>query len=295
MKFKRTAALLCAALLLAGCSSSDSKPEKDSTIGGQSEATSVAQTEEKKEKEEEGFKETVIYDQDGLKVTATGMEKGFLGEEVKMVFENNSDKNWTVQARNTSVNGAMIDPSMSIEVAPGKTGKGEMTFLSSMLEDQGIDKIHTIEFNLHFFNSDDFMDSVDSDLITLKTGEEESETDAPEGTVLVDQNGIKIISLDEVEYDEFFGADLMVYIENNSEIPRTVQARDCSINGYMVDPIFSSDVMPGKKVREGITIMSSDLEDNDIDKISEVELTFHIFNSDDLMDSFDIGPVTLNY
>ena len=45
-----------------------------------------------------------------------------------------------------------------------------------------------------------------------------------------------------------------------------IQARDLSINGYMVDPLFSADITSGKKINDQVTIMASDLEDNSIFK-----------------------------
>ena len=56
----------------------------------------------------------------------------------------------------------------------------------------------------------------------------------------------------------------------------------------MVDPVFSSDIVAGKKAHDTITFMESDLEDNDISSNDQMELSFHIFTSkgwDDILDS----------
>ncbi len=43
-------------------------------------------------------------------------------------------------------------------------------------------------------------------------------------------------------------------------------------------PFFSSTVYDGRMALDEITIMSSDLEENNIEKIEEIELIFRIIN-----------------
>ncbi len=67
-------------------------------------------------------------------------------------------------------------------------------------------------------------------------------------------------------------------IENNSSKAITVQARDESINGFMVSGIMSDDVQPGKKANAELTYYNSTLEENGIGTIENLELSFHIFD-----------------
>ena len=65
--------------------------------------------------------EGVIFEQDGIRITLKGFdEKGLFGPELKFLIENDTDMDIIVQTRNESVNGYMIDASMSAEVASGK-------------------------------------------------------------------------------------------------------------------------------------------------------------------------------
>ena len=61
----------------------------------------------------------------------------------------------------------------------------------------------------------------------------------------------------------------------------------------MVDPIFSADVVSGKTINDTITFMKSDLEDNGIEAIQNIELTFHIFDSDSWDTYLDTEPITV--
>ena len=48
----------------------------------------------------------------------------------------------------------------------------------------------------------------------------------------------------------------------------------------MVTPYFSADVYDGKKAIADITIMSSDLEDNNITSVDDIELVFKILDAE---------------
>ncbi|MBQ7794266.1 MAG: copper amine oxidase N-terminal domain-containing protein [Clostridia bacterium] len=98
------------------------------------------------------------------------------------------------------------------------------------------------------------------------------------GTVVYDKDGIKI-SYKGIEYDNN-SADIKFLIENNSNVGITVQARDESINGFMVSGIMSEDVQSGKKANAELTFYKSTLEENGITNIDEMELYFHIFNEE---------------
>ena len=53
-----------------------------------------------------------------------------------------------------------------------------------------------------------------------------------------------------------------------------------SINGFMMNPLFSTTIYNGKMSIDDITIFSSELEKNGVEAIEEVELKFHIYNAD---------------
>lgn len=82
-----------------------------------------------------------------------------------MTIENLSDIGITVQVRDTSINGIMMDPIFSTDIAVGKKANDEMSFYS--LKDEGIDKIETMEFSFHVFGSEDWDTIVDTDPIIL--------------------------------------------------------------------------------------------------------------------------------
>lgn len=112
----------------------------------------------------------VLLEQDGIKITLKGYDPGSdfsFGPELKLLVENNSTKNITVQVRDVSVNGFMTDPSCSIDVVNGKKANGSITWFASELEENEITKICDVEFTFHIFDSEDWETVLDSDVITV--------------------------------------------------------------------------------------------------------------------------------
>lgn len=243
------------------------------------------------------IEETVVYDDNGLKITAKSLDMdGLFGPEIKFLIENESGKALTVQSRNVSVNDYMVDTIMSADIADGKKANEDLTITSSSLKNSGITQIADIELSFHIFESNDWLKSYDSDMIKISTsiaGEYEYSFNE-EGTVLFDENNIKIVSKG-VNEDAFLGKEILLYIANNTDESITVQVRDVSINGCMMNAIFSCELNPGKHAVDGITFLDSELEENSIETIENVELSFNVFNSDNYDGIVDSQPITIEF
>lgn len=228
------------------------------------------------------IEEQVLYDENDIKITATGMEDSLFGTDLKLLIENNSGKSITVQARNSNVNGYMVDTMMSADVASGKKANDSLTFQTSGLKDSGIEQIAEMEFSFYIFDSDTWDTILETDLITVRTsiadGYVQNYDDS--GNLLVEAEGVKIIGKGLSANDSFWGPGLILYIENNSEENVTVQVRDVSVNGFMVSSSMSTDVLIGKRAITAVQFFSTDLEDNGITDIENVELYFHIFKAE---------------
>ena len=118
----------------------------------------------------EPFKDVILFNQDGIKITCKGYITGGtwdFGPSLKFLVENTTDKNITVQVRDCSVNGFMIDPICSANVAAGKKSNNSMTWFTSVFEENDILEVETIEFYFYIFDSDEWGTIVESDVITL--------------------------------------------------------------------------------------------------------------------------------
>lgn len=289
------------ALSLSGCTPSDEELQSPSNVSVQD--SSSANTSESTEAPETQapskatISETVLVDDMGVKITAKGLAPdGIFGADVKLLIENNSGKNLTFQCRNTSVNGYMIESMLSEDVADGKKSNCDLTFMSSDLEMCGIEEIADIELSFHIFTTEDWADYLNTEQISLKTSAAEGYeyTFDDSGSVAYENGGIKITVKGLSEGGSIFGEDVVVYISNGSERPITVQASDISVNGFMIDGIFSCDVMPGKHAIDAVTLMSDDLEANGITDIETIELYFNIMDAEtwDTIVDTDIVSIT---
>lgn len=293
---KKTVSLIIAVLLsvsLAACGGSSKDDIQEPT-----DVSNSAETQKDNQEQAAGISETVLVDEAGVKVTAKSLDYGGLfGPEIKLLVENNSGKDLTFQSRNASVNGYMIETMMSVDVADGKKANDSLTFMDSDLKACGIDTVADMEFSLHIFTAEDWEDYLNTPLIQLKTAAAASYQYAfdDSGDLLYSGDGIKIVAKGLSEDQSIFGPSIVVYIENNSGRDITVQTRDVSINGFMAEAIFSSDVLTGKRAVDAITFLSSDLEENEITSFDEVELSFHIFESAGWNTIVDTDIITMTF
>lgn len=110
----------------------------------------------------------------------------------------------------------------------------------------------------------------------------------------MEQDGIKI-QAKELVTDGQMGPELKVLIENDTDKDLTIQCRNSSVNGYMVETMFSAEVAAVKKANDAITFLSSDLEENSITQIQDLELSFHIFDTATWKTIADTAPIQLSF
>lgn len=270
-------------------------PTAEPTAKPTAEPTAAAETAKPVKAE---VSETVLVDEAGVKITAKSLGEGsFFGPELKLLIENNSGTDLTFQCRNSSVNGYMIETMMSVDVADGKKANDSITFMDSALEAAGIKEIADMEFSFHIFTSSDWDTYLDTDLIQVKTSiaDTYSYTFDDSGDLACETNGIKVVVKGLAEDSSLFGPSIVIYIENNGSQNVTVQVRDVSINGFMVDAMFSCDLNVGKRAIDEITFLRSDLEENEIETIEDVELSFHIFSFESWETIADTEPVKITF
>ena len=248
--------------------------------------------------EEIAITETVLVDEAGVKITAKSIEvDDIFGTEIKLLIENDSGEDLTVQSRDASVNGYMVETMMSVDVVNGKKANDSIVFMDSDLKAAGIETIADMEFSFHIFKTSDWEDYLNTQRIQLKTtaAENYEYTFDDSGKMAYEGNEMKIVVKGLAEDESLFGPSIVVYIENNSSKDITVQARDVSINGFMVDAIFSCDVVAGKRAVDTITFWDTELEENEITEIADIELAFHIFDFSDWETIVDTDTITMTF
>ncbi len=154
---------------------------------------------------------------------------------------------------------------------------------------------------------DESEEEVDEDEEEVDEDEDEEEGWKPSGVeytisneVIVDDENctFKIVKAEE---DEFWGFILKAFCENKTDDTTLMFSIDnVSVNGYMVDPYWATEVSPGKKLNDEISFSTTDFENIGITSADEITFTLSVYDSDDwsaddlLEDTFTIYPTGLS-
>lgn len=304
-KSKMLIALLLAMVMIlaTACSSSD-EVKQPANVNGDSSVTSKEEpagndsnNEQENDTVEITVAETVLYEADGVKVTATGYEDGWMGPEIKILVENDSSKNVLVTSASVSANGYMM-PSAALyaEVAAGKKANETLTIMSSELDQSGIEMLAELQFYLQIQDPETWETITTSDLLTLTTSAAPYEQPVDDsGDVLYDSDGIRIICKG-LKQDIIWDGTVVFYMENNSGKEISIYAENVSVNGFMQDVGLWSDLRPSTKIIDGMSMIDlSDLEIENIDQIENIEFNLRIVDANTWEDIVTTDVLTLNF
>jgi hypothetical protein len=240
--------------------------------------------------------EQVLVDQDNLVITALEyVTDSIWGDGIKLLLENNSDTDVTIGCTALIVNDYMISDLFVSDVAAGKKANEILYLSSSQLEAAGIENVGQVEIYFHVYDSTTYDSIFDTDCVTIRTSEYVNMDTTPNdaGNELYNENDIRIVGKT-VDENSFWGTAILLYCENNSGKNVGISVDGMSINGFMMEPYFSTTVYDGKKSIDDITVFSSDLEKNGIESIEEVELKFHIYDEESYSTIADSAPITFS-
>ena len=144
MKFKKMLSLVMVCILcvaLVAC-------------GGQ---TSENGTDSKNKTEKQSAVEKVFVDDENCMFKISGIDPDNMwGYTLKADLENKTDKNLMFSFSDVSVNGYMCDPFWATSVQSGKKAKSDISFMTSELEELGVEEVEEIEFTLTVYDEDDW-------------------------------------------------------------------------------------------------------------------------------------------
>ena len=287
MKAKFLSILLAMVLLanLAACSSADapgsgagSQPAaagdaasstSDGNAAGQSEATLEPFN------RNAALDETVLVDEGGIKITATGLTYTDYSAELALTIENNSGKDLSFVSGSlgyscNSINGYMIDDGyLNCDVSNGKKANEVIEFGYDALMPYGINEIADLEIG--FTITDDDYNSTYTGPRALRTSAADAHdygTDHYQQTIassaamntygyevvyfgqdaVYEQNGVKLLSSGVLRNKNGETA-LLLELENTTDSMVYVSSSDIRINGFVVSgSTWSSDAInPGKR------------------------------------------------
>lgn len=274
--------------------------------------------------------ETVLYDQNNVKITATGLTYNNYDAELELNIENNSVTDLEIRSGTmayscNSVNDYMVDMGyLNCEVAAGKKANDTVKFSYSSLRMYGINEIADIEIGFDIDSADIFDDKFEeiyTGPCAVKTSVSDS-YDYSESTFrkamgsaavqgefgittnyisddkLCDSNGISVIS-EVIAANKDGDKVLFLEVENSTSEEVNIRTSDIVFNGLKIyGSNYSYDtVNPGKKCIVDISfdnILDGQYWDScGLSEINSVELGFTALKSDDTeMFSTDLTVTT---
>lgn len=113
------------------------------------------------------YERKLLYEDDEIIITFTGISGEENNYDVDFLIENTSDRDLVVQVRDTSINGFMVDPACSIEVAAGKKTKDSMKIWGDDAESTPLSEISNIETKFWIFSWDNMTEGNETDVISI--------------------------------------------------------------------------------------------------------------------------------
>ena len=294
---KFTSFLLSALLVLslAACGSNGSaqstasESSTDSTASSEAESSAAATEEPTATPEpteepstQPTLEETVLLDENNIKVTATGLYFSSVGiaPDLEVHVENNTDGDIMIQTSEyIAVNGCMVRGITSIQTSAGESADDYVMFLDDEFEEAGIETVSDIKLAVRAVDAN-WSEICTSDYVTIKTSAYGT-TEAPtvDGDVLYDEGGVKIVMLgteEDEDFDFWFPTYVKLYIENNTDQDITVKTLDFKANGEITQCSLSADLFAGTRRFTELRLDANSCTQNGITELHDLSFYFSV-------------------
>jgi nitrogen regulatory protein PII len=124
------------------------------------------------------------------------------------------------------------------------------------------------------------------DSVKVETSKTEEEIIVSDKEVVIVDNEMYTFKVKGMVQDNFWETqDVKVYVENKTDKTLHFSWDEVSVNGYMVDPFWGTEVAPGKKENTTVSFYDTSLAENDIDLIKEITFVLNVYD-DTFYDSY---------
>lgn len=232
----------------------------------------------------------VLYDQDGLKVTATGFGpvlsyaalnldiQNTGNQEMQIFLESNSLNGWVWDASLVGLDNGRYEEGIDLVLAPGETKSCGIGYANiAYLEPCSIEAFQQIGFVLRAADPKTGNDLLITPELTVDLPGTEGYTQAYDdpGTVALDKNGVRLVVRGIVKND-WGSYEIPVFIENLSDKTIAVFTASTSVDGTAIDeeiPLQLAEVPAGKRALGSPWI-------EDLKPSSKVEVSFRVAEID---------------
>ena len=243
--------------------------------------------------------EYVLVDQDGVKITFSGKyDDSSNCANPQVIVENSTDSSIDISYTGT-MNGWSIGNCGLGNGSDIKANSKAKAYLWFMFDDYGLtssDDINTLDLTFSITDHESY-----SELFTASTGPlafegRESTSEAVQGKVLFDQDGVKATMTGETD-DSSNCANVIVIVENNTERNIDVSYTG-TMNGWNVGNSGmgnASGIKPGSKANGYLWFMFDDYDLTSSDDIETMNLTFTVNDADDYSTLFEVETGEIDF
>lgn len=216
---------------------------------------------------DETIEEQLVYDNEGVRITVTGLEIVRYAPVLELRIENASGKRLGFTLAESALNGWMWDASLctyekkggdpdddvyseeiDLFVEDGETLDCGLGFANEYYyEPCGIAGFGEIGFALYAYDPESGDTVFATPVINVETslGANYPGLYRDIGTLAYEANGLRIV-IAGLNVDEYH-TGVWVYVNNYSDVPVIVTAQSCSVNGEETEPWFGAQVSPGRQ------------------------------------------------
>lgn len=247
------------------------------------------------------FEELTVVDTDACSIKITGIEPDSnWGYTLTAQLENKSaDTTFMFSIDSAAVDGVQSDPFFASEIAPGKKANESIRF-SDELQEHGVTAFSDIEITFRVYDSNDWTaDDIFHETVHIYPSGEEQVTPfvrqpQSDDITLIDDESVSVI-VTGFTIDKIWGHTVNLFLVNKTEDEILFSVDEASINGFMADPFYATSVNGGKCCFSSFSWSDSQLAENNISDIDEIEFLLKARKSDDWMgDPLVEQIITLN-
>lgn len=271
------AAVMLSSLAACGGGGGETTPVGDETVFDTQQETTSQQTTQSNEVVAT-IEETVMWDNEDIKVTALNLTSNQYYHILNLRIENKTGRDLYVMASRTAVNSFVVEPIMGADVPANSTVEDEFKI---WLKDVDAKVIADIETRFSYSSSDRYLNRT-TERVKLETSAAASHDYSYDesGTVLYDADGIKIIC--QGFNDE---GNPMIYLSSTGELSEgcCVEAHKVYVNGKETYASYCEWVFTNTRNVAELELDDEDRDGNELGEVESLEVSFKI-NKENMAD-----------
>ena len=233
--------------------------------------------------------EIVLVDNADCTMKITNIDpNGDWGYTLDVYLENKTDLNLYFNVSDAAINNVMCDPFWGAEVPAGKKVNETIDWDQDDLAYYDIEDVRVIDLAVSIYDNDNWdAEDLVNDIFTIYPQGDTADTlqlparQAVDGEqLLIDNENCSFTALG-YYIDDYWGFTLVGYLVNKTDSFVMFSMDDVSVNGYMCDPYWAQEVMPGKEAYAEIAWDIEDFENNGITDVESIEFTLRAYDNND--------------